>query len=378
LKIKFVSILILLTCLTLSAYSQNVQTIHSEVLPDAKLVKAVLINEHLKNPWGMAFLPNGDLLVTEKTGEIVLLRDGVIINKEVEGGPESKTQGQGGLMDIKLHPDFENNQWVYFTFASDKGTGKGAMTAFSRARWTGEKFENHKVLYKGSPNTKKGQHFGSRITFDKKGHVYFSIGDRGNRNENPQDITRDGGKIYRLNDDGSIPEDNPFVGQKGVKEAIYSFGHRNPQGLATHPETGEIWESEHGPKGGDEINLIRKGKNYGWPIISYGINYSGTKFTDLTAKEGMEQPASYWDPSIAACGMTFLSGDNYPGWKNSLIVGSLRFDYLVRCEIEEGKVVRQEQIATGIGRVRSVIEGPDGLLYVGVEGKGLFKIVLTN
>jgi aldose sugar dehydrogenase len=377
-KTKMTNYLVLLSLVSVNLYAQNSGSIHSEVLPDTKTVEAELINDELKNPWGMAFLPNGDLLVTEKTGEIVLLRDGIIINKAVKGGPKSKTQGQGGLLDIKLHPDFENNQWIYFTFASDKGKGKGAMTAFSRAKWNGEGFEKHKVLYKGSPNTKKGQHFGSRITFDNEGYVYFSIGDRGNRDENPQDITRDGGKIYRLNADGSIPNDNPFVGQSGAREAIFSYGHRNPQGLATHPVTGDVWESEHGPQGGDEINLIGKGKNYGWPVISYGINYSGTTFTDITEKEGMEQPASYWDPSIAACGMTFLKGNAYPNWKNSLIVGSLKFSYLIRCDIEGGKVVRQEQIASGIGRVRSVIEGPDGLLYVGVEGKGLYKLVLTK
>ena len=278
-------------------------------------------------------------------------------------------------MDILLHPDFENNAWVYFTYASGDGQGAGAMTAVSRAQWNGTGFENHTVLYKGSPNTRAGQHFGSRLAFDPDGYLYFSIGDRGRRNENPQDITRDGGKIYRIHEDGRIPDDNPFKGLRGAREAIFSYGHRNPQGMAVHPETGDIWTHEHGPRGGDEINLISKGKNYGWPVISYGINYSGTRFTDLTEKEGMEQPVSYWVPSIAPCGMDFLTSTNYTDWQGNLIVGSLKFNYLVRCVMEGNTIVKQERIAEGIGRVRSVKQGPDGYLYVGVEGRGLYKLV---
>ncbi|WP_339697464.1 PQQ-dependent sugar dehydrogenase [uncultured Roseivirga sp.] len=334
-----------------------------------------LVTDELSNPWGMVFLPDGKILVTEKAGTIVLIENDRVVNKEVSGGPQSTTRGQGGLLDIELHPDFDSNKWVYFTFASAEGEGDGAMTALSRAKWNGSSFDGHEVLYKGSPNTRAGQHFGSRIAFDAQNHVYFSIGDRGNRDVNPQDITRDGGKVYRLNDDGSIPSDNPFVNTANAKTAIYSYGHRNPQGLATNPETGDIWEHEHGPQGGDEVNIIGKGKNYGWPVITYGENYGGGAITDKTAMEGMEQPVTYWVPSIAPCGMAFVQDAKYTGWDGDLIVGSLKFSYLVRCVIENDKVVRQEKIAEGIGRVRNVEMGNDGYLYVGVEGKGLYRLV---
>jgi glucose/arabinose dehydrogenase len=345
---------------------------------DGEQIGYELVTDALNNPWGMAFLPDGGILVSEKTGEIVLIVDGEVVNDDVQGGPESTTQGQGGLLDIELHPDFEQNSWVYFTFASNEGEGNGAMTALSRAKWNGTAFTDHEVLYKGSPNTRRGQHFGSRIAFDRDNHVYFSIGDRGARDDNPQDLSRDGGKIYRLHDDGTIPADNPFVGQKNVKEAVFSYGHRNPQGMATHPATGEIWSHEHGPQGGDEVNLIKSGANYGWPVITYGVNYGGSVITNETARPGMEQPITYWDPSIAPCGMAFVSNSNYEGWDNDLIVGSLKFNYLVRLVLEDNEVVREERIAEGIGRVRNVEMGNDGYLYVGVEGEGLFRLIVED
>jgi len=231
------------------------------------------------------------------------------------------------------------------------------------------------VLYKATPNTTKGQHFGSRIAFDNKGYLYFSIGERGNRDENPQDITRDGGKIYRLNDDGSIPSDNPFVNKEGAKTAIYSYGHRNPQGLLKHPKTGEIWNHEHGPKGGDEINIVKKGANYGWPVITYGVNYSGTDITDKTEMEGMEQPIHYWVPSIAPSGMAFITSDKYKGMEGDLLVGSLKFQYLEHLIMDGNKVVDRVKLLPEIGRVRDVKEGPDGYIYIAVEGKGIYKLV---
>jgi len=343
--------------------------------PETKAVKAELVTDELTNPWGMTFLPSGEILVTEKSGTIVRIVNGEVVDKNVAGGPKSISRGQGGLLDIEVHPNFESNGWVYFTFASDEGEGSGAMTAISRAKWNGQGFEGHTVLYKGSPNSTAGQHFGSRIAFDNDGYVYFSIGDRGNRDVNPQDITRDGGKVYRLHDDGRIPGDNPFVNVDGAKKAVYSYGHRNPQGMAKNPATGDIWTHEHGPRGGDEVNIIGKGKNYGWPIITYGINYSGSKITDEQSREGMEQPVTYWVPSIAPCGMTFVSNAKYNGWDGDLIVGSLKFSYLVRLVIKDNKVVKEEKIAEGIGRVRNVEMGNDGYLYVGVEGKGLYKLL---
>lgn len=372
-KLIYSTLVLMLAGTTCQAQDNNPR--HANILPDAGQVSYELITSDLKNPWGLAFLPNGELLVTEKEGRIVRIKDGQVVDRKVEGGPQSVRQGQGGLMDILLHPDFENNAWVYFTYASDEGPGAGAMTAVSRAKWNGNSFDEHSVLYKGSPNTRAGQHFGSRLAFDPEGYLYFSIGDRGRRDVNPQDITRDGGKVYRIHDDGRIPDDNPFKGIRGAREAIFSYGHRNPQGMAVHPESGDIWTHEHGPRGGDEINLVQKGKNYGWPVISYGINYSGSRFTELTEKEGMEQPVSYWVPSIAPCGLDFLTSTRYPGWEGNLIVGSLKFNYLVRCELRGNEIVKQERIAEGIGRVRSVRQGPDGYLYVGVEGKGLYRLL---
>jgi glucose/arabinose dehydrogenase len=230
-------------------------------------------------------------------------------------------------------------------------------------------------LYKASPNSKKGQHFGSRIEFDNKGYLYFSIGDRGSRDVNPQDVTLDGGKIYRIHDDGRIPEDNPFVNKVGAKKAIYSYGHRNPQGMTKHPITGEIWTHEHGPRGGDEINIIKKGKNYGWPLISYGINYSGTSFTDHTSLPDMEQPLFYWVPSIAPSGFIIVSSDKYPAWKGDLLVGSLKFQYLERLILKNNQVIKREKLLEGMGRVRSVRQAPDGYIYVGIENVGLVKII---
>jgi glucose/arabinose dehydrogenase len=324
-------------------------------------------------PWGMAFISADDLLVTEKSGTLFRVQNGM--KTAVEGLPEIYVRGQGGLLDVALHPEFSNNNIIYFTASSNIEGDEGGNTALYRAALNGMQVEQVELLYKATPNTKKGQHWGSRIVFDQKGHLFFGVGDRGNRDVNPQDLTRDGGKVYRLNLDGSIPEDNPFTTTDGAKTAIYSYGHRNPQGMTLHPLTGELWETEHGPRGGDEINIIQPGKNYGWPKITYGINYSGTPITDTTTLPGMEQPFYYWIPSIAPSGTTFLFSDVYPDWKGNLFVGSLSFKYLERLVIENNKVVAREKVLADIGRVRNVAVGPDGFLYVGVEGKGILKIV---
>ena len=243
------------------------------------------IVDNLQIPWGMAFLPDGSMIITEKTGEIIHFKDGK--KQVVTGGPEVYNRGQGGLLDVVLHPDFEENGWIYFSYASPEGEGEGGNTAIMRAKLEGNQLSNKEVIYKATQNTTRGQHFGSRIAFDKDNYLYFTIGDRGAREVNPQDITRDGGKVYRLNDDGSIPQDNPFVGQPNAKEAIYSYGHRNPQGMIVHPETGEIWVHEHGPQGGDEINIVKKGANYGWSEVTYGENYGGGAISDETNREGV-------------------------------------------------------------------------------------------
>lgn len=230
-------------------------------------------------------------------------------------------------------------------------------------------------MYKAVPNSTRAHHFGSRLEFDRNGYLFFTIGDRGNRDVNPQDITRDGGKVYRIHDDGSIPSDNPFVGEPGAKPAVYSYGHRNPQGMAMNPATGEIWAHEHGPRGGDELNIIKPGANYGWPILSYGINYNGTEFAEGTEREGMESPVTYWVPSIAPSGMTFVTSSYYPKWNGHLLVGSLKFSQLWLLELDDDRVVARTEVLNGIGRVRSVKQGPDGYIYVGVEREGIKRIV---
>ncbi len=324
-------------------------------------------------PWGLEFLPDGSMLITEQRGELIHYKNGQ--KQIIAGVPEVYYRGQGGLMDIKISPDYSKTGWIYFTYSSTEGAGKGGNTALMRAKLNSRKLTEKEVLYKATPNTTKGQHFGSRIVFDNQDHVYFTIGERGNRDENPQDIKRDGGKVYRLNLDGSIPSDNPFVGKENAMEAIWSYGHRNPQGMDINPTTGEIWVHEHGPRGGDEINIIRKAANYGWPVITYGINYSGTSITDQTSKKGMEQPFYYWVPSIAPSGMAFISSDKYPQLKDNLLVGSLKFLYLEAVYIDKNKVIKREKLLDGVGRVRNVKQGPDGSIYLGVEGRGILKLI---
>ena len=329
--------------------------------------------EDIDIPWGLDFISDKEFLVTEKSGKLYKVSNN--FKTEITGLPDVYVRGQGGLLDVALHPDFSKNNIIFLTLSSKIGNGDGGNTALYSAELNESKLKNLKLLYKAFPNSKKGQHFGSRIVFDNKNHLFFSIGDRGNRDVTPQDISIDGGKIYRLNLDGTVPNDNPFINDSNAKKAIYSFGHRNPQGMAVHPKTGKIWVNEHGPRGGDEINIIEKGKNYGWPKITYGINYSGTTITDKKALPGMEQPFYYWVPSIAPSGMTFLTSNKYKGWKNSLFIGSLKFEYLERLVINKNKIVKREKILDKIGRVRDVNQGPDGYLYVNVDGKGVIKII---
>lgn len=370
---KKLHVLLVVLLTTISACAQHQDSEIKAETPNQINYTFELVVGDINVPWGMAFLPDGSILITEKSGELIHFKDGK--KTTIQGLPEIYQRGQGGLLDIESHPKYIENGWLYFTYASQIGEGEGGFTALSRAKITGNNLVESELLYKGGPNTKKGQHWGSRIEFDNEGYLYFSIGDRGNREENPQDITRDGGKIYRLNDDGSIPKDNPFINTANAKTAIYSYGHRNPQGMVKNPLTGAIWVNEHGPKGGDEINIIAKGKNFGWPIISYGINYDGTPFTDITEKEGMEQPFFHWTPSIAPSGMAYVLSSKYPDWNNSVLVGSLKFQYLERLILKDNKVIKREKLFEEIGRVRNVVLAPDGYIYMAIEGKGIYKIV---
>ena len=364
-KIKLLVFIIIVTNLS-CAQDNNVLDVEQDYEFE------VLIPE-LEIPWGMDFFTDGSMIVTEKEGTIHLYKNGELT--PVNNVPDVIVKGQGGLLDVKLHPDFDNNSWVYLSYATNGGSGDLVNTKIGRAKLQGNNLTNFEELYFAEPLTDKPYHFGSRIEFDDQNYLYFSVGDRGNRDENPQDITRDGGKIYRLNDDGSIPSSNPFAGQDGAKEAIFSYGHRNPQGMEIHPVTRKIWTHEHGPKGGDEINIIGAGKNYGWPVISYGINYDGSVLTEKTEKEGMEQPLMHWTPSIAPSGMTFVTSDKYPGLKGHLLVGSLKFAYLELCELDGEQVINRKRLLKNSGRVRSVKQGTDGFIYLGIEGVGVVKIL---
>lgn len=333
-----------------------------------------------ESPWGFVQLPDLSYLITDRKG--VLYHVDQHKNKtEIKGIPAVMAKGQGGLLDIELHPQFEKNGWIYLSyskFKEENGTTVTA-TAIVRGKIKNNQWVEQEELFVSQPFTKTFHHFGSRITFDKKGLLYFSVGERGMEKDFPQFTNNDNGKIHRLNDDGSIPKDNPFVGKdpKEFHHSIYSYGQRNPQGLTTNPWTGDIWETEHGPRGGDEINIIKAGKNYGWPTITYGINYDGKPISNISKKEGMEQPITYYLPSIAPSGLTFVTGDKYPAWKGNLLIGSLRFNYLQRVEIKDNKVVNQEKVLLNIGRMRNVEMGRDGYIYVGVENPGMvFKLVI--
>ena len=323
--------------------------------------------------WGLEFLNDNSILATLKSGSIIHFKDGV--KKELKGVPEIYLRGQGGLLDIAIHPNFEKNKFIYLSYASEVIEGKGGNTTISRAILNGDTLEELEVLYKGTPDSRKGQHFGGRMEFDNENYLFFSIGDRGNRNVNPQDITIDGGKIYRIKDDGTIPKDNPFYNDGNAKKAIYSYGHRNPQGMFKHPVSGKIWTNEHGPRGGDEINIIEKGKNYGWPKITYGINYSGTTITKNKSLPNMEQPLYYWIPSIAPSSFEYISSGIYPDWKGSLLAGALVFKYIERIVLEDDIVVSRSKIAENLGRPRDIKQGPDGYIYVSIENKGVYKII---
>ncbi|RMG70396.1 MAG: PQQ-dependent sugar dehydrogenase [Bacteroidetes bacterium] len=327
----------------------------------------------LEVPWAMAFLPNGDMLFTERGGDLHIVRDGKLHPTPIAGVPPVLARGQGGLLDIELHPDYAENGWIYLSFASPAKEGEegdGANTEFIRVRLEGNRLVDHEHIFKASPNYKTRHHYGGRMEFDGEGYLYLTVGDRGGRDE-VQDLSNHRGKVMRLHDDGRVPEDNPFLDVEGAQPEIFSYGHRNPQGMDIHPETGEVWAHEHGPKGGDELNIVRAGNNYGWPEISYGINYDGTIFTEDTAREGMEQPITYWVPSIAPCGMSFVNSRKYGEWEGDILVGSLAFRYLVRVELDGNTVTKKEVMLENLGRVRAIEEGPDGYIYVAVEGPGM-------
>jgi glucose/arabinose dehydrogenase len=349
-------LLALLCALPLAAAAQTYRS-------DEHAFRVVKVAEGFEQPWSVAFLPDGRMLVTEKAGRLRLVSQGKLDPKPVEGLPEVAVHGQGGLQDVVLHPQYEKNQLVYLSYAARGADGVG--TELARARFAGNRLEDVQVLFRQAPKGRAGQHFGGRIVFDRQGYVYLTLGDRGERDraQKPDDHA---GSVIRLHDDGRVPKDNPFAGRQGWKPEKFTLGNRNMQGAALHPGSGLLWTHEHGPQGGDEVNVIRAGANYGWPVITYGVNYGiGTKIGEGTAKQGMAQPLYYWVPSIAPSGMAFYAGDKFPRWKGNLFVGALRDQMLVRLRLDGEKVVSEERLLKGVlGRIRDVRAAPDGFIYL--------------
>ena len=326
-----------------------------------------MIFDGLSKPWGFVFLSNHSALLTEKSGTILLLNFDEKSKIKVSNAPFSNEYGQGGLLDVAIHPQFQKNQWVYFSFTKrdDNGIGLEVM----RAKLNGTALTKHEVIFKQLPKLSGDHHFGGRLAFDDVGFLFISLGDRGEKDQSqlPQHHI---GKVIRIHDDGQIPKDNPYVSNKLFATEVFSYGHRNIQGLALNPWTKSMWAHEHGPQGGDEINEMALGKNYGWPVITYGVNYFiGTKIGEGTHKQGMQQPLYYWVPSIAPSGMAFCVCDKYSKWKNSLFVGSLKFSTLVKLNLRDNKIISEDRLFKNVGRVRDVRVSPEGLLYFLADDK---------
>jgi aldose sugar dehydrogenase len=332
---------------------------------DASFKLEPVIETGLEVPWAIAFLPDGRMLVTERPGRLRIIENGKLLPDPVRGVP-AVYGGEGGLLDVVLHPDYSRpgNDWIYLSYG-DKSPGGLAMTAVIRGRLRNNAFAEQQQIFKAGDSLYRAgeQRFGSRLLFDHEGHLFFSVGDRACPGDE-QDLSQPNGKVHRVNDDGSIPKDNPFVGRPGAIPSIWTYGNRNPQGLAFSPVTGDLWEAEHGPRGGDELNIVHRGHNYGWPVITYGMNYDGTPITNHLAQTGMDQPVTYWVPSIATSPLTFYTGTRFPQWTNNLFLGALGTEELLRLVIEGDKVMHQEVLFKGIGRVRDIVNGPDGDLYV--------------
>ncbi len=338
----------------------SAQIYHSAAGQDFRLIE---IAAGLENPWSLAFLPDGGMLVTERGGRLRLIRDGKLEPEPVSGTPDVVARGQGGLLDVVPHPQFASNHLIYLSYSA-AGEG-GANTAVMRARLAGNRLENPEVIFEARPKTQGGNHFGSRLLFAPDGTLFVTLGERFSHRDEAQNIGNHLGTVVRINDDGSVPKDNPFAGKPGARPEIYSYGHRNSQGIALRPGTAEIWQHEHGPRGGDEVNILKPGANYGWPKITYGIDYDGSIISDKTALPGMEQPVIYWVPSIAPSGMAFYHGDKLPKWKGDLFVGALAKTHLRRLRLDGTKVVEQEQLLTNLHeRIRDVRSAPDGYLYI--------------
>jgi glucose/arabinose dehydrogenase len=353
--------ILLATVLTLGCERAPVADVPDTVVSDQATFRVVEVAGGLEHPWAMAFLPDGDLLITERPGRLRILREGVLDPTPIEGVPEVYASGQGGLLDVALDPDFSTNRLIYLSYAAE--TDAGAGTRVARARLGDGRLEDVEVIFEGLM-AGGGRHFGSRLGFDRDGYLFVTLGERG-QDERAQELGVLAGKVVRLQPDGSVPADNPFTGHDDAAPEVFSYGHRNPQGLAVHPETGRVWVVEHGPRGGDEVNVVQAGINFGWPVITHGRAYSGLPMGEGSAKEGMAQPLHYWVPSISPSGMAFYQADPFPEWQGDLFVGGLSGQLLARLELDGERVVEEERLLEGVlGRIRDVRVGPDGYLYL--------------
>ncbi len=381
-------LLILLSLGSFFVYSCSKESIgdgNGELPPDTTGVPQLTIKTILTGYeiiWGMDFLPNGDLIFGEKRGKLYRMHTGTVT--EITGFPAVLSSGQGGLLDIRVHPDYAINGWVYSCYSESSPSGGGQLKLI-RFKITNNQVQNIENIFTAIGSDTWYGHYGSRIVFDKSKYLYLSVGEGGpgsyggqnTINHNAQDLTSSWGKVHRLKDDGSIPPDNPVIGNTGPT-SVYSYGHRNPQGLTIHPVTGEIWESEHGPKGGDEINIILKGANYGWPYYSIGVNYDGSTISSGHIAPGITPPIYTWTPSIATCGIAFITSDKFKSWKGNLLVSGLVSQKLVRCVVKGNQITKEETLLSNTGRVRNVIQAPDGSIYVSVEDPGRIIQILPD
>ena len=325
--------------------------------------RVVTVSADLENPWGLAFLPDGRMLVTERAGRLRIVDKNGAVSAPLGGVPEVAASGQGGLLDVALAPDFAQSRTIYLSYA-EPGDGGTAGTTAVRARLGDDRVENVQVIFRQEPKVHGGAHFGSRFVFGRDGTLFITTGDRQNR-PFVQDLAKLQGKVVRIRPDGSVPPDNPFVNRSGARPEIWSYGHRNIQGADLHPVTGQLWTVEHGARGGDELNAPKAGRNYGWPVITYGVDYSGARIGEGQRKEGMEQPVHYWDPSIAPSGLMFYTGDKFPNWKNNVFVGALGHRLLSRLELDGERVRHEERLLQDESRrIRDVVQGPDGCIYL--------------
>ena len=317
----------------------------------------------LEHPWSLAFLPGGDMLITERPGRLLRVDGETRQATTVRGLPAIAAIGQGGLLDVTLHPEFASNRLIYISFSGADDNGAG--TEVARGRLVGDTLENVEVIFRALPKSQGGRHFGSRLLFDANGYLLITLGERGDR-PRAQDIGDHAGSVIRVNDDGSVPADNPFVANADANPEIFTYGNRNVQGIALDAASGRVWAHEHGPQGGDEVNVLVSGRNYGWPVITYGRNYViGTAIGEGTHKDGMQQPRHYWTPSIAPSGMTLYTGDKFPAWRGNLFVGALKFRLLVRLELRGDTIIHEERMLEDVlGRIRDVRTGPDGYIYL--------------